>query len=382
VNANAIQMLGLRIAAWVALLYAAILVLTAGFDSVTASRHKTVSFYRDYPNSIYANTAAYAVYGMDQLDNYPRQVFILGASVSARAFDPEQLMKGLPGYKVHNLSVSASNVSQMTEVIDLLSARVDWRHLDSAIFVFGDHFVSFLENDRKFGGLTKIEVEELRHHLYKNDGGVIKPELSPRAMATALFLIKPFAFVYKIKYEADEAVSELKDAVAYEAKTAIHGRPAQATLTDQPDEMAAMTNPPDEASYYRALRTKQFRNAGLTDEQFDLFMKLVTRLDAGAAKVVFVDMPVPSYFRKGFSVYDDYRRREVGIIHDPRVHYLDLTAIAPDGEFLDDAHPRPEFSGKWTTPLLIFLKSQSAPNRDAPSQRASTRYPSRTGTEG
>ena len=361
-------MLGLRIAAWVALFYAAILALTAGLDRVTAGRHKTVSFYRDYPDSIYANTAAYAAYGMDQLDNSPRQVFILGASVSARAFDPEQLMKGLPGYKVHNLSVSASNISQMAEVIDLLSARVDWRHLDSAIFVFGDHFVSFLENDRKFGGMTKIEVEELRHHLYRNDGGVIKPELSPRAMATALFLIKPFAFVYKIKYEGNEAVSELKDAVVSEAKTVILGLPREATPTDPTDDVATLTKPPDEAFNYRALRTKQFRNADLTDEQFDLFMKLVTRLDAGGAKVVFVDMPVPSYFRKGFSIYDDYRRREAAIIHDLRVHYLDLTAIAADGEFLDDAHPRAEFAGKWTTPLLLFLKGLSAPNRDAQSQ--------------
>lgn len=361
-------MLGLRIAAWVALFYAAILALTAGFDSVTAGRHKTVSFYRDYPNSIYANTAAYAVYGMDQLDNYPRQVFILGASVSARAFDPEQLMKGLPGYKVHNLSVSASNISQMAEVIDLLSARVDWRHLDSAIFVFGDHFVSFLENDRKFGGMTKIGVEELRHHLYTDDGGVIKPELSPPAMPIALFLIKPFAFVYKIKYAADEAVFELKDAVISEVKKAILGRPENAAPTDPTDDVATLTNRSDEASYFRALRTKQFRNAGLTDEQFDLFMKLVTRLDARGAKVVFVDMPVPSYFRKGFPIYDDYRRREAGIIHDPRVHYLDLTAIAADGEFLDDAHPRAEFSGKWTTPLLLFLNGLSAPNGDAQSQ--------------
>jgi hypothetical protein len=360
--------LGLRIAAWVALFYAAILVLTVGFDRITAGRHKTISFYRDYPNSIYANTAQYAVYGMDQLDDHPRQVFILGASVSARAFDPEQLMKGLPGYKVHNLSVSGSNISQMMEVLDLLSTRVDWRHLDSAIFVFGDHFVSFLENDRKFGGMTKIEVEELRHHLYRDDGGIIKPELSPPAMAAAFFLIKPFAFAYKIKYEADEAVSELKDTVVTETKTAILGLPPKASSTDPTDENATPTDQPDEASYYRALRIKQFRNVGLTDEQFDLFKKLVTCLDAGGAKVVFVDMPVPSYFRKGFSIYDDYRRREADIIHDPRVHYLDLTAIAADGEFLDDSHPRPEFARKWTTSLLLFIKGLSVPNRDAQSQ--------------
>jgi len=181
------------------------------FDRITAGRHRTISFYRDYPDSIYANTAHYAVYGMDRLDAHPRQVFIFGASVTARAFDPEQLMKGLPGYNVHNLSVSGSNISQMTEVIDLLSTREDWRHLGSAIFVFGGHFPSFLENDRKFGGMTKIEVEQLRHHLYWDDAGVIKPELSPPTMPTALFLIKPFAFVYKIKFAAGELVSKLHD---------------------------------------------------------------------------------------------------------------------------------------------------------------------------
>ena len=122
------------------------------------------------------------------------------------------------------------------------------------------------------------------------------------------------------------------------------------------------TDQPDAASYYRALRTKQFRNAGLTDEQFDLFKKLVTCLHAGGAKVIFVDMPVPSYFRQGFPIYVDYRKREAGIIHDPRIHYLDLTGIAADGEFLDDSHPRPEFAGKWTAPLLLFIKGLSPPD--------------------
>jgi hypothetical protein len=348
-------MLGFKIGAWVALFYAAILIVTASFESIAAGRHKTVSFYRDYPQSIYANTAHYAVYGMDQLDNYPRQVFIFGASVPGRTFDPEQLMKGLPGYKVHNLCVAQSNITQMMEVIDLFSTHVDWRHLDSAIFVFGGHFLSFVENDRTFhGGMTKIEVEELRHHLYRNDGGVIKPELSPLAMATALFLIKPFAFVYKIKYEADKVVPELTGPIV--------GLVRKATDTHPPE------NPPDDASYYRAARTEQLRNAGLTDEEFDLFMRLVSRLDAAGAKVVFVDMPVATWFRNGFFIYDDYRRREARMVHDPRVHYLDLTGIAPDAEFLDDDHPRPEFGGKWTRALLVFIKGLTAPNKEAQSQ--------------
>jgi len=290
------DLLRVRIAAWVALFYEAAFFLATGFDHVTADRHGTVSFYRDYPDSIYANTAHYAVYGLDQFDDYPRLVFIFGASVPARAFDPKLLMKGLPDYKVHNLGVSASNITQIVEVIDLLSTRVDWRHLDSAIFVFSGHFLSFLENERRFGGMTKIEVEELRHHLYRSDGGLIKPELSPPAMSAALILIKPFALIYKMKFEADEVVVDLKQAAVSELQRAL-GLGPKATPT------------PDGAAY-RAYRLKHFfRNEGLRNEQFDLFMRLVTVLDAGGAKVVFVDMPVPSYYRAGFSIYDDYRTK-------------------------------------------------------------------------
>jgi hypothetical protein len=344
--------LGFRIAAWVVLFYITILLTAASFDSVTAGRHRTVSFYRDYPDSIYANTAHYAVYGLDRFDNYPRQVFIFGGSVSARGFDTELLMKALPGYKVHNLSVQESNVPQMMQVIDLLSTRVDWRRLDSAIFVFGGHFLSFLENDRRFGGMTRIEAEELRHHLYANDDGVIKPELSAPAMSAALFLIKPFALIYKMKYDADGIVFDLRHSAVSDLQRALGLGPK-----------TSVTDPPDGTSY-RAFRIKQFRNEGLLSEQFDLFMKLVARLDAGGAKVVFVDLPVPSYFREGFSIYDDYRTKEAEISGDPRVHYLDLTSLAADNEFSDDAHPRPEFAPHWTAPLLLFIKGLSTSRPD------------------
>ena len=63
-----------------------------------------------------------------------------------------------------------------------------------------------------------------------------------------------------------------------------------------------------------------------------------------------------------------YRIEESGIIHDSRVHYLDLTASADDKEFPDDGHPRPEFAAKWTAPLLLFINGLSAQNHRARKQ--------------
>ncbi|HEY8191765.1 MAG TPA: hypothetical protein VIG74_05015, partial [Alphaproteobacteria bacterium] len=329
--------LGLKIAGWTALLYCGLLLITLAFETSAAGQHTTISLYRDYPRSIYANTAHYAVYGMDRLDDHPRQVFILGASVPGQAFDPELLMEELPGYKVHNLSVSGSNITQMEQVIDLLSTQVDWRTLDSAIFVFGGHFVSFLENERKFGGMTKIETEELRHHLYRLEDGNAHPVLHGPLMNAALFMAKPFAFLYKLKFESTGAFND--------AKIALVGM-VRKTVQEVP---------PSDAAYYRAFREKQFRSEPLLDEQFDRFHALAARLKAGGARVVFADMPVPGYFRDDFFAYTDYQKKVKRISRDKTVHYLDLTDFAPDSQFLDDSHPRPEFAARWSAALAEYL---------------------------
>jgi hypothetical protein len=333
--------LGLQISGWLALLYLLMLIPTVFFDKLTSRTHKAVSFYRDYPLSIYANTADYAVYGMDQLDDSPRQIFILGASVPARAFDTDILMAELPGYKVNNLSVSASNITQMEEVIDILCEHVDLERLHDTVFVFGGHFASFLENNRIFGGRTKIEVEELRHHLYRDVDGKVMPLLGAQSMKTADFMIKPFILFYKLQYDGAAEVDTLKVDMA--------------ELLRKP----VLKKPEDNASYYRAFRLKQFRNAGLTNEQFDLFETLVGKLTARGAKVVYVDMPIPTYFRQGFFIYADYREKEKRIIADPRIHFLDMTGFASDDQFLDDAHPRPEYARSWSEMLAQFLKKAS-----------------------
>ena len=120
----------------------------------------------------------YAAYGLDRLDHTPRQMFILGASrLPSRWFSAGSThVENVDGYKVNNLCVQASNITEMEQVVDLIEERVDLSSLDRPIFVIGGHFISFLENKRKFGGnTTNIQNELIRFRLYRVDEDYVRP---------------------------------------------------------------------------------------------------------------------------------------------------------------------------------------------------------------
>jgi hypothetical protein len=299
-----------------------------------------VYVYGDYSSSIYANTPQYAAYGMNKLDDYPDQIFILGASTPGHVFAPWRIAEALPGYKVHNLCVQGSNITQITEVRDILESRVAISKLHSAVFVLNLHFVSFLDNERNSGGtLTQIDQEELRHHLYRLRDGRVTPLFTGPAMETALFLVRPFIWLYKLKTDTRNKIQTLRERIG---------------SLSQPE---TQKNHSGNSNFYRSYRLMQFDGRLFTDDQFNILQTLVDRLLAEGATIVLVDLPVASYYRNDFPIYDEYRRRIKPIAANPALHYLDMTTAAPDNQFLDDAHAKPEFYEAWANMLIRHLKT-------------------------
>jgi hypothetical protein len=312
-----------------------------GVTEHTRSRLSATDVYihDDYAASSYADTPQFAVYGLNRLDGYPDQIFIVGGS-SARAFTPQGVIKELPAYRVHNLCVDAANVTVMKELSELIDSHVDLRHLHSGIFVLTGQDSTFLENQREFRSpLTNIDQEKLRFYLYGLNDGEVTPVFRGPLMAAAVFLVRPFIWLYTLKYNivvgAEEAREWLDDSSRHEKKT-------------------ELTN---KGEYFKALRLGRYEHRGLTDDQFNELRGLIHKLVALHITVVYVDLPVSGYVRNNHFIYDDYRRRVKAISGDPDVHYLDLSAWAPDGEFVDDSHAKPEFYGKWTAELARYLKT-------------------------
>ena len=335
----------LKIFGWMTFFYCIIFIPAF---TIEASRFvfgpDVVHIYNDVPKSIYANTPEFAVYGINKLDNYPDQIFILGASVPGHAFSPKKIMKEIPGYKAHNLCLAGSNMTEMKEMAGLIESRVDLSKLHSDVVVLNAHFVSFLENQREYNSnFTSIEDEELRHHLYKLSNGQIVPVLPEPLMTAAAVLIRPFIWLYKLKFSISDALENMQENLA---------------ILSQPDRPKGHAG---DTAFFKNYRLMQFDNHGFTQDQFDELNDLIKRLTMLKATVVLVDLPVPSYFRKDFFIYDDYRKRISAITKNPAVHYLNLTSWAPDREFLDDVHARPEFYDDWPAELSRYLKTVIRP---------------------
>jgi hypothetical protein len=323
------------IAMWLALFYLLIFIPpTISQAKLYASQAQGVDIYGEYKASIYANTPQFAVYGVNRLDTYANQIFILGGSEAGQAFIPAKVAKEVPGYKVHNLCVAASNVTEMQEMVDIIESHIDLHNIKRPVFVLTSHFVYFLDNRRAFNGdLTHFDEERLRHHLYYLSSGHVLPALPEPLMGPALFLVRPFIWLYTLKFNINDRLGGMRNLEHNEG-------------TSQHDW-----------SFYKQFRLRQFENRGYTDDQFDAFANLIKRLKALNATIVVVDLPVQSFYREKFPIYAEYRKRLREVVDDPAVHYLDLSAWESDSKFRDDTHVRAEFWDRWSARLAAFLKT-------------------------
>lgn len=342
----------LKLVGWLVLLY--LLIFIPSFlieEARLALTPDVVYIANDAPNSIYTEAALHAVYGVRKLDNYPDQIFIVGGSTAAKAFQPLDLMKDVPGYKVHNLAINGSNVTEMSQIVDIIGSHVDIRHLHSAVFVLNGQFSTFLDNQREFrDAQTVVDRERLRFHLYRLDKGQVVPVLAEPALTVALFLARPFIWLYTVKYTVSNALQDMRE------------RFAALSQTEKEQEPSA------KISFYKSYWQMLFQDHGVTEDQFFQFSKLVDQLVAMKATVVYVDLPVPSYLRKDLSFYADYRQHVKQIADNSSVHYLDLSDWAPDDHFSDDIHPKSEFCAKWSDKLAQYLRTVIVQPKSQPRQ--------------
>lgn len=336
-----------KIVAYTIFIYTLLWCFSSAVDYTLQSKQgETHELYRDYPASIYANTIHYAAYGLDKLDSHPRQMFILGASVSGEGFLVDRIMAEFPEYKIHNLSISGSNIGQISQVVSIAEEKVDLKGLDSAVFLVSPHFVSFLENDRKFHGpLTALQTELTRHLLYRIEDGRIIPRIADKQLlAYAKTLLKPVYLIYKSKVLLAKFMDNIKIALIklYWSK----GSSAKADPTDEEN---------------RAFRLSQFRNSGYTDIEFDRFAELTGHLRNQGAKVIYIDLPTPTYYRHNFMPYESYRARIEELLERVDIPRISMTTAFDDHTFADDAHPTKEGAELWTTLLIKDLKELISP---------------------
>lgn len=306
---------------------------TGSADSGTA--WSTV--YRQEPRYIVMNRAGLSLPGAS--------VVLLGASNVEVGFSTAALGPLLPQRTVHNLGLGSANVSELGEIVDLAFEPVPAERRKEMTFVIGLWYGLFIDDATRWRGKpTDIDTEMLRYGLYHRSGTGFAPLLPPRFLAFETILFRP---LLALDVAIKGSLAPLRRLVE---KGEIGHRDLDTVQIDDATKQKML-------AFWRAQVGSP--DGRLKDEQFEKLLALLHRISEQGARVVLIDLPLPSWHASRSPSFADYQQRKLGVLARasavPGVTYHNLQDLSNDAEFYDEVHPRPGARWKWFQRLAQVL---------------------------
>lgn len=314
---------------WLVLIYAGVLACVLGYDRWSMAVDD-IDTYRDYPASIYGDSNHLLTYGLDRITMHDKQVLVIGASLSGYGYDMAAFKAQLPkGWHLHKLSMAGANITMYRQLLDDMKARGLLDIPSQLVIIFDGHFITMLDNTRKFGGpLTHLDKDKLRHKVFEtDDNGAPVPRFEqPLQDAVRYALVKPFVLLYGLQIKAHQMAETIKtgalEALGMEARPSLER--------------------------YKERRLAMFPGKGYGDEQLLALQELLQTYSDPNRRFVWIDLPLMSQYREGFKPVEDYRSEILPKLKNLPMTYVDLTSLSDDAQFDDDIHPKAEFKALWS----------------------------------
>ena len=312
-------------------------------------------------STLYWTEPKVVAYGLAPLASQRRKIVLLGSSNAREGIRPVHLAKHLPDHDIHNLSIGATNLTQVEEVVDHVLTILPPEGSEQTTFVLGIWYGLFVSDQVRWkGGLTDLDREFLRYGLYMdNGGGTMVPVYRGCLADLSQFLLKPFIFLStqtrRLKEFVVSWIRPLKSAIQRALGRSV-GEVRR--VTGDARDTAVITHEMREK--YMEFYRKYLGPIELyTDEQFRILAEIARKVSARGANFMVVDLPLPSWhigvtpFMKR---YKDMRSEHLDPLRkDPRVSYIDLKRDFPDTFFYDETHPRPRLTSAWSQALADGL---------------------------
>ena len=297
--------------------------------------------------AIYHSEPRAVVLGRAPLRLPGRQIALLGASNVEVPFPTAALRPLLPGWRIHNLGLGNANAHEVAEVADLLLERVPPAQRSDLTVVIGIWYGLFIADERRWKGrLTDIEVEGLRYGIYRRSEAGLLPVVAPSWVDYASFALRPLL------------------AVEVALKNRL-GRWRQRIGSGPRDLNAPPLNATEREDALRFWAEQVGTPGGrLDDAQFARLLAMVRRLSGAGARMILLDLPLPSWHRAQSPSFADYEQRKRPWLSSatalPGVTYRNLQALGDDADFYDEVHPRPPAREKWVRSLAEILTERPA----------------------
>jgi len=284
----------------------------------------------------------------DPLKTTKPKIIFIGASNTVRGFRPEQFVSYFPGYEIHNMAVSASNLSQTKRIIELAYEVMPKEAQGKSIFVLGLAYMLLMDNKVLWHSqLMDIENEELRFGLYQQKDGSIKPQVPQKYFSYYVKFLQPFfylnnvtsSFGAKIKY-----YFEVISRVLLKSKN-----PAFTPTNDE--------RPVVDEVYKKWALNKWHENMGTEDDtvsedQFMVLLDIAKLVSEHGGKLIIVDLPLPAWHQESSKHFKDYQFKKKKILSMAsslgNVYYINMQDLNNNVDYIDSAHPSPKATYKWS----------------------------------
>ena len=284
------------------------------------------------------------VYGRDVVSSNPKQTFFLGSSNARETFRVEDFEVLIPeGTVFHNASLSASNVTQIHQVVDLILEDLSVAQRESATFVIGVWYGIFVSDQARWkSGVTDLEREMYRLGLYSQSNGGLAAKFPTWWRNQLTRLAMPFLEVSARWQHATQAL-----------KTELTPKKAKARKCSPPTTQACK----DEVLEFWEEYMDNM-NGKLSAQQFRSLERLTAKILKAKSSVVLVDMPIPDWHSQESRYFQDYNNRQGirALCTSETVKCASLREFSAEDYFYDSIHPKPkhvaEIIGKLDLTLL------------------------------
>lgn len=308
----------------------------------------------------YITEPRYAVWGRDVLKGNDPTLLIIGASVSREGFPAKLMSERLPGWEIHNLSVSSSTITQLEELVELAYEKIPkdkWTNLNISLCL---HFIMLGPDKKRFhksNGRTYVEIEMTRYGLYKKEGSRFVPN-------GPAFIIKPLECLLRPCFILDGMVenwrksapalqSEFNNAMDfYRLLTSLMQVKPKATQIKPIQEVDRPKVLKNLAAYFDSPMT-------IPKDSIDRLERLCDTILQRGSGVILVSMPTASWLREESPLYELFREQLRDMVARVGQHedffFLDIGDMFPDSVFRDAYHPRFEDRPLWSAALANFI---------------------------
>jgi hypothetical protein len=295
------------------------------------------------PQTIYLSDNQQIVLGRRHLASRSPKVLLLGSSNAQEGLRPPLLAPYVPGWEVHNLSISASNVTEAGQIVSLVDEVLP--PAAPTVVVLGIWYGLFMDNQTRWKEhRSHVASEARRIDLYRDRDGTLERRVPLVLFDAATELLRP-----QLLIEGATRHLEHRTTCALFGERCIGVRDRETMKSDAAqkasmlrDWMETMGPPP------------------LTDEQFLVLDQLARSLMLRGRKLLLVDLPVPRWHAAASPHLADYQGRKRRFL-DPLIaagaSYLDLQSLDEEDDFYDLAHPRPSRTHRWNEPVGERLRT-------------------------